>query len=199
MVHRHPPRLDLRGAGAKAGESLHPLPLPCFVAGPAIVSDTRSRSEEPERYRPIRDHPRVRRPATGRNIFRLASRLLWPPPARVTLTRSRRRPVDVTTELILLPAQARPRLLVPVERRAAAAAVRRYGEPQSPFNALAPRRSGWRWQAASAGLFRQRLRIAVPAGSVTIESYLREALGRDVRVSMHLGAARPTANPSCSC
>jgi len=128
--------------------------------------------------------------------LRLASRLLWPPPARVTLTRSRRRPVDVTTELILLPAQARPRLLVPVERRAAAAAVRRYGEPQSPFTRLGTK-AIWLAMAGGVGpaLFRQRLRIAVPAGSVTIESYLREALGRDVRVSMHLGAARANRKP----
>jgi hypothetical protein len=51
--------------------------------------------------------------------------------------------------------------------------------------------------ASGAGpfLFRDRLRIQAPEDSPTIVSYLRAALGSDIRLSMHVGAPRANRKP----
>jgi hypothetical protein len=96
----------------------------------------------------------------------------------------------------VLPGIGRPRLLVPAGRRAAAAAVRRYGEPGSARARLAARALAvLLGSGAGRALLRGRLSIEVPAGTETIESYLREALGRDLRISMHLTSARANRKP----
>ena len=100
-------------------------------------------------------------------------------------------------DFLVLPSAGRPRLLVPVGRRASAAAVRRYGEPGSVTAwagsralalALCRRRGrGWAW-ADDCG-------SASPGGADTIEAYLRTALGHEVLISTHLGAARANRKP----
>ncbi|HEY2129197.1 MAG TPA: phosphotransferase [Streptosporangiaceae bacterium] len=126
--------------------------------------------------------------------------LLWPAPARVTpgADQGGKPPLSdpVTSEFFLIPSESWPRLLVPATRRAAAAAVRRYGEPGSRTGRL---RATVLSLGLSAGLgraaLRSRLRVQAPAGASTIETYLSEVLDRDVRVSMHLGPARANRKP----
>jgi hypothetical protein len=119
--------------------------------------------------------------------------LLWPDPARVSASGNER---DAASEFIVLPAIRRPRLVVPAGRRAAAAAVRRYGEPGSVRAWLAVRALSLGLGSGVGGVvLRDRLRVQVPAGAPTIETYLRDQLGRDVSVSMHLGAARANRKP----
>jgi hypothetical protein len=119
--------------------------------------------------------------------------LLWPGPARVSVSGNER---GATGEFIVLPAMRRPRLVVPAGRRAAAAAVRRYGEPGSARAWLAVRALSLGLASGAGGVvLRDRLRVHVPAGAPTIETYLRDQLGRDVSVSMHLGAARANRKP----
>jgi hypothetical protein len=101
-----------------------------------------------------------------------------------------------TSEFIVLPATRRPRLLVPAARRASAAAVRRYGEPGSARARLAVRALSLGLSSGIGGVaLRNRLRVHAPAGAPTIESYLRDKLGVDIRISMHLGAARANRKP----
>jgi hypothetical protein len=134
-------------------------------------------------------------------------RLLWPEPAHVSLTRSGRErsdsiappaanSVERTGELIVLPRRADPRLLLPTQRRAAAAAVRHYGEPGSRSSSL---RKWATWLSVTSNtapsLFRDRLRIDAPGDSPTIASYLREALGRDFCLSMYVSDARANRKP----
>jgi len=99
------------------------------------------------------------------------------------------------TEYLLVPDARRPRLLVPAgERRVAAAAVARYAEPQS-------RLARWKRDAvvaalrtgASAALLRDR--VTAPGGPDTIETYLRDALGTNVRLGVHIGPARANRKP----
>jgi hypothetical protein len=100
------------------------------------------------------------------------------------------------TEYLVVPDARKPRLLVPnTSRRVAAAAVRRYAEPQSRGARLkrdavvAALRTG-----ASGVLLRDRIRITGPA-SESIDGHLHEALGRDLSVSIHIGPARANRKP----
>jgi hypothetical protein len=130
--------------------------------------------------------------------------LLWPSPATVTLGRARQ--PDPHRSYLILPSLAHPRLLVPLRtRRAAAGAVRGYGEQSS-----AARRAAVRLAAAAltagAGdvLLRDRLEVTGPQagaqdgperGADTIEDHLARELGRPVLVSLHLGPARANRKP----
>ncbi|MEJ3743843.1 hypothetical protein WEI85_11190 [Actinomycetes bacterium KLBMP 9797] len=103
----------------------------------------------------------------------------------------------VVAEYVVVPDARRPRLLVPTRtRQVAAAAVRRYAEPQS-------RVARWKRDAvvaalrtpgARAILLRHRVRVC---GDVrdTIDGYLRDALGTDLAVSVHIGPARANRKP----
>ncbi|MGH3315390.1 MAG: hypothetical protein ACRDO0_04525 [Nocardioidaceae bacterium] len=139
-----------------------------------------------------------------------AGRLLWPAPARFVVQPSAPRtmspgspgsPGSPVSEFVLVPNAAQPRLLVPGRPRAvAAAAVRRYTSTSS-------RTARARLQVLSMLLatgFGQRLlrdRACVYADSTTdapldtIETYLRDVLGADVQVSMHIGPARANRKP----
>ena len=105
---------------------------------------------------------------------------------------------DTVAEYLIVPDARRPRLLVPVgSRRIAAAAVRRYAEPQTRLGRfkrdaiVAALRTG-----VSTVLLRDRVRITSRTGAPrTIEAYLREVLGTDVIVSVHIGPARPHRKP----
>ena len=123
-------------------------------------------------------------------------RLLWPDPARAELTA--RSPSDRRPDLsmIVLPGLRRPRLLVPDERRPAAAAVRRYGEPGSARSAVATRAlSAALASGLGSRLLRDRVEVRVPSGAETIESRLSSLLGQRVLISVHLGAARANRKP----
>lgn len=105
-------------------------------------------------------------------------------------------PGERVADYYVVPGARRPRLLVPAgSRRVAAAAVRRYAEPQSrgarlKRNAVvAALRTG-----VSGVLLRDRIRVTGPAGE-SINGYLREALGRDLTVSIHIGPARANRKP----
>jgi hypothetical protein len=130
--------------------------------------------------------------------LREISGLLWPPPATVTVGRAGRRAAAAPrgSEFIVLPRLSRPRLLVPPAARPAAAAVRRYGEPGARTTRLATRALSLALATGLGGaVLRGRVRVHVPPGADTIESYLTEALGREVLISMHLGEARANRKP----
>jgi hypothetical protein len=136
-----------------------------------------------------------------------AGRLLWPAPARFVVRPSARRarapvsPVSPVSEFVLVPNAAQPRLLVPVRPRAvAAAAVRRYTSASSR-----PARVGLQMLSLllATGLGQRLLRdracvYAAPTAEApldTIETYLRDVLGADVHVGMHIGPARANRKP----
>jgi hypothetical protein len=100
-------------------------------------------------------------------------------------------------ELLCLPGAGSPRLLLPAaQRRAAAAAMRRYGEPRSR---LARLRSRTLAAALRSGvgdfMLRDRLRVHAPDGVPTLERHLGEVLGEPVLLSMHVGPPRATRKP----
>ncbi len=126
-------------------------------------------------------------------------RLLWPAHDLQVGTAGDPAAGGVRREYLLLPSARRPRLLVPAGRRAAAGAVRRYGVGRGRTA---------RWQASalatglSAGLapwlLRDRVRLVGPEGAGTgesIETHLAEVLGREVLVSLYLGAPRANRKP----
>jgi hypothetical protein len=117
--------------------------------------------------------------------------LLYPWPCRTDGS-----PGTPIAEYLVVPDARRPRLLVPAEsRRVAAAAVRRYAEPQSRAAKLkrgavvAAVRTG-----ASAVLLRDRVRVTGPYSS-SIDGHLSEQLGRELSVSVHIGPARANRKP----
>ncbi|SNY51649.1 hypothetical protein [Paractinoplanes atraurantiacus] len=117
--------------------------------------------------------------------------LLYPQPCRTDGS-----PGTPIAEYLVVPDARRPRLLVPsMSRRVAAAAVRRYAEPQSRAARLkreavvAAVRTG-----ASGVLLRDRIRVTGPY-SQCIDGYLSEALGRELAVSVHIGPARANRKP----
>jgi hypothetical protein len=149
-------------------------------------------------------------------------KLLWPAPAEVAFTSSRaistrpktrtadhlnsgHSPDDDTsggdtnaadTSLLVLPGLGSPRLLVPQERRAGSAGLRRYGEPGSVRSKLATRALSATVATGLGGLvLPDRLLVRVPAGAETIDSYLSSVLGHRVLLSMHIGAARANRKP----
>jgi hypothetical protein len=108
--------------------------------------------------------------------------LLYPAPCHTDGT-----PGDPVAHYYVVPDAKRPRLLVPsTSRKVAAAAVRRYAEPQSRMARLkrdavvTALRSG-----ASGVLLRDRIRVTGPAS----------ALGRELSVSIHIGPARANRKP----
>ncbi len=117
--------------------------------------------------------------------------LLYPAPCRTDGA-----PGTPIAEYLVVPDARRPRLLVPsVSRRVAAAAVRRYAEPQSRTAKLkrdavvAAVRTG-----ASGVLLRDRIKVTGPF-SQSIDGYLSEVLGRELAVSVHIGPARANRKP----
>jgi hypothetical protein len=135
--------------------------------------------------------------------------LLWPPPAKITVDSGgsgwpspRRaqhpaagsRPGD--SEFALIPGVKRPPLLVPTDRRAAAAAVRHHSATRSPAARLCVRALSIGLAGGLGGaLLRGRVLVSAPAGAETIERYLSSVMSCDIRVSIELGRARANRKP----
>jgi hypothetical protein len=129
-------------------------------------------------------------------------RLLWPPPASAELLsrRSAKGSAGSGTggrELLVLPSAGRPKLIVPAGRRAAAAAVRRYGEPASVKAKLATRALAILLAGGLRPVLGDRLVMSVPEGCETVGSYLAELIGRpgSIDVGLHVGAPRANRKP----
>jgi hypothetical protein len=137
--------------------------------------------------------------------------LLWPPPAVITLDTApsawpslvggiRQAPphpdLPRVSEFLLIPGVHRPPLVVPAQRRLAAAAIRHYRPPRALSARLAGRALSFGLASGLGGaMVRGRFRVSEPEESDTIESYLREAVSREIRVSMYLGPARANRKP----
>jgi hypothetical protein len=95
-------------------------------------------------------------------------------------------------DLILLPSKRAPRLLVPVGRRAGAAALRTYGEPGSVRSMLATRALA---AVIASGMGGVVLRDRLCVGAPSIQGLLSELVGQQVQVSLHLRADRANRKP----
>ena len=74
--------------------------------------------------------------------------------------------------------------------------MRGYGQPGSRAARLGARALSLALATGLGGaVLRSRIWVHVPPGTSTIESYLGEALGRDLLISMHLGTARANRKP----
>jgi hypothetical protein len=137
--------------------------------------------------------------------------LLWPPPIVVTIEGTRpgranppatvrpgadREKQPGNSELMLVPGVRRPPLLVPAAPRVAAAAVRHYSGSRSTATRLVAKLMSVGLARGLGGSVRRgRVRLDAAAGSDTIEAYLRDAVSRDIQVSMYLGPARANRKP----
>jgi hypothetical protein len=117
--------------------------------------------------------------------------LLYPRPCRTDGSGG-----EPLAEYVVVPDAKRPRLLAPTRTtRVAAVAVRQYTEPQSRAARLKRHavvtalRTG-----VSAMLLRDRVRVTGPV-EASIDGYLREALGRELSVGIHIGPARANRKP----
>lgn len=136
--------------------------------------------------------------------LREAGRLLWPEPARFVVasgpTSHGAAPGVPVGEFVLVPSAEHPRLLVPGRpNRVAAGAVRRY---TSPVSKMARARLQVLALLMASGIGQRVLRGRVliyadghDARPDTIETYLHDALGTDLHVSLHIGPARANRKP----
>jgi hypothetical protein len=138
--------------------------------------------------------------ALRREYLHEVADLLWPAPASVVADRPRGARADgVVSEFVVVPSLDRPRLLIPLgSRRAAATALRRYSEPRGRLaryrlEALALA------MASGVGPAVMRDRVRIVADDVeavdSIETYLAESIGRRARLSLHIGPARANRKP----
>lgn len=130
--------------------------------------------------------------------FQHACRLLWPAPAVISLHAAGTDPAGVTAgsdgrEFALIPGLHRPPIMAPADRRALATVVRyRLGTKSLPIRLVARSLSIGLAAGLGGALLRGRVRVSLPSGADTIETYLSSVMSRDIRVSMQLG--RPRAN-----
>jgi hypothetical protein len=143
--------------------------------------------------------------------LRRTCELLWPPPAEVTLDdtgsavakaaaalrlRGRRPGRSSGTDFLLIPGVHKPRLLVPTAPRAAAAALRHYGQPRTRTGRTGATALTMGLASGLGGrVLGTRVRVTAPPGTDSIEAYLKNVLSRDMRVSMRLGPARANRKP----
>lgn len=133
------------------------------------------------------------------------SRLLWPPPTEVEFARAGRsphigsadgeHPVE-TRRFMIVPSQAEPRLVVPVKRRVAAAAVGRHRGSGSPASRMRSRVAQLALRGGAGPLlFRDRLLVARPEQGPALDSYLGTALGCELYVTLEVTGARANRKP----
>jgi hypothetical protein len=117
--------------------------------------------------------------------------LVWPAPADATLRRG------AAGGYAVVPSAARPRLLVPVaSRRAAASAIRHSTEAIGLKARLRRRVLAAAFRAGVGPLaFRDRLVVQAPPGAGGLDAQLSEVLGRPALVSIHIGPARANRKP----
>ena len=138
--------------------------------------------------------------------------LLWPPTAEMTLyggphgwpqitgaVRPRSPGVNGRPEgrdFVLIPGVRHPRLLVPAAPRAAAAALRQYGQPRSLPARLGVAAFALGLASGLGGtLLGVRVRVTAPPEAESIESYLKSVFSPNIRVSIRLGPARANRKP----
>src|SRR5215813_309818 len=138
--------------------------------------------------------------------------LLWPPTAEMTLyggahgwpqisgaVRPRALGGAARSEgrdFVLIPGVRHPRLLVPAVPRAAAAALRQYGQPRSWAARMGVAAFALGLASGLGGtLLGVRVRVTAPPEAESIESYLKSVLSPDIRVSIRLGPARANRKP----
>src|SRR5262252_430090 len=138
--------------------------------------------------------------------------LLWPPTAEMTLYGGAHGWPQITgavrpralggssraegRDFVLIPGVRHPRLLVPAAPRAAAAALRQYGQPRSWAARLGVAAFALGLAGGLGGtLLGVRVRVTAPPEAESIESYLKSAFSPDIRVSIRLGPARANRKP----
>lgn len=137
--------------------------------------------------------------------------LLWPPPAVITLESGKsgwlsdgrspwhwlRGPAErADGEFALVRGVHQPPLLVPAARREAAAAVRHYAKPRAPTARLGVNALTFLLAGGMGGAFvHGRVHISTQPESETIETYLKNVMSRDIRVSMYVGPPRANRKP----
>jgi phosphotransferase family enzyme len=130
--------------------------------------------------------------------------VLWPEPAQIE---RRGRAVDAASphaelpgqaEFLVLPSAERAALLLPRRpRRAAAAALRHYKASAAGTRRLVFRALGLAARAGLADVLPDRVTIGTvrPGPEADVVSYLREALGQDLVVSLRISAPRANRKP----
>lgn len=101
-------------------------------------------------------------------------------------------------EYLAIPDVRRCKLLVPAaSRRVAAAAVRRFSEPQGRLGRLKRDAVSLALQSGAwSALVRDRVRLTTSgAPSETVDYFLAQALGTPLHVSIHIGPARANRKP----
>jgi hypothetical protein len=138
--------------------------------------------------------------------------LLWPPTAEMTLYGGSHGWPQITgavrpraqggngraegRDFVLIPGVRHPRLLVPAAPRAAAAALRQYGQPRSLPARLGVAAFALGLASGLGGtLLGVRVRVTAPPEAESIESYLKSVFSPDIRVSIRLGPARANRKP----
>jgi hypothetical protein len=126
------------------------------------------------------------------------ARLLWPAPwGTPFVTRERHRAAPAHRDAYVLPRTRRPRVLVPTDRPGAASMAERVGRDGSLLTAPTRRLLAWSVRARLLDLGRWPvLRVeGRDPGADSIEQYLSERLGTDVRVGILLGTRRVNQKP----
>lgn len=120
---------------------------------------------------------------------------LWPG-HEVALVRNRRRD-RAARELIFVPSQASPRLLVPAGRpQAAASGLRRFSTALSSKERAIRLIGSVALRAGAEGLLSDRVRMTPrPGAEPSIEQHLSEVLGTEVVVGLGVGSLRANQKP----
>jgi hypothetical protein len=125
-------------------------------------------------------------------------RTLWPEPAEITVISRRERPRPGGTEFLVLPNVQHPKLLLP--RRplgATAGSLRNYKTSATSLTLMKVRALSLAARVGLGEVLPHRIRIeeAPSRPRAGIDSYLAEALGRDLLVGMYIGPTRAVQKP----
>ena len=135
--------------------------------------------------------------SADQNVDRLVRTVgrLWPD-HDVALVKNRRRDRSAR-ELIFVPSQASPRLLVPAGKPSAAASgLRRFSRALSSKERAVRLVGSYALRLGAEGLLTDRIRMTPRAGGGTsIEQHLSEVLGTEVVVGLGVGSLRANQKP----